>query len=219
MLKTLDVAPPLLISQIAPPFQSVAIVGNSPRLIEAENGAVIDSHDIVIRINDGPTAGFEAHVGQRTTLRVVGIPIKPRHRSFFRELREASTIVTRSENRRVLNRLKWAGGTVFIDGYQELMSSALARIAAMVDIGRLPQGDPRTGLVILSLLGDVFAARGTVSLFGFETEMRRSGREHFFDDGRDFSESLTTHDQYHCPMEYEFHVLARMREASMISIY
>eukprot|EP00899_Mesostigma_viride_P022879 jgi/Mesvir1/3776/Mv08223-RA.1 len=43
-------------------------------------GDEIDAHDIVIRVNDAPTVGFEEHVGRRTTLRFQGA-----HRSLFRE--------------------------------------------------------------------------------------------------------------------------------------
>lgn len=49
----------------------VAVVGSSGNLLKRELGAVIDRHDIVIRMNDAPTKGYHKHVGAKTTIRVV----------------------------------------------------------------------------------------------------------------------------------------------------
>ena len=48
-----------------------AVVGNSGSLLLYELGTTIDMHDVIIRLNAGPTQGFEAQVGSRTTLRLV----------------------------------------------------------------------------------------------------------------------------------------------------
>ena len=45
----------------------IAIVGNSPILLEKEYGNEIDSHDIVIRFNNYKTEGYEKHCGSKTT--------------------------------------------------------------------------------------------------------------------------------------------------------
>jgi len=45
--------------------KSVAIVGSSPSCLKNENG-FIDSHDVVVRINNFKTKGFEHRVGKRT---------------------------------------------------------------------------------------------------------------------------------------------------------
>nr|CAF25172.1 alpha-2,3-sialyltransferase ST3Gal I [Ciona savignyi]CAG28327.1 putative alpha-2,3-sialyltransferase [Ciona savignyi] len=45
-----------------------AVVGNSGNLINSKYGN-IDSHDFVIRLNKGPTEGFENDVGRKTTHR------------------------------------------------------------------------------------------------------------------------------------------------------
>lgn len=44
-----------------------AVVGNSGNLRESWYGPHIDSHDLVLRMNKAPTAGFEADVGSKTT--------------------------------------------------------------------------------------------------------------------------------------------------------
>ena len=43
----------------------IAIVGNSPILLEKELGEEIDSHDIVVRFNRFVTDGFEKHAGSK----------------------------------------------------------------------------------------------------------------------------------------------------------
>lgn len=48
-------------------FSSCAVVGNSGRLLNAKQGADIDAHQVVIRINLAPVEGWEEYVGSRTT--------------------------------------------------------------------------------------------------------------------------------------------------------
>ena len=50
---------------------SCAIVGNSGILNEKEYGDLIDSHDIIIRCNLGPTKTFEKHTGKKTSFRII----------------------------------------------------------------------------------------------------------------------------------------------------
>lgn len=47
------------------------MVGNGGSTLLYELGALIDSHDLVIRLNSGPTSGFEKHVGNKTGVRLV----------------------------------------------------------------------------------------------------------------------------------------------------
>uniref|UniRef100_A0A672GNQ5 CMP-N-acetylneuraminate-beta-galactosamide-alpha-2,3-sialyltransferase 1 n=1 Tax=Salarias fasciatus TaxID=181472 RepID=A0A672GNQ5_SALFA len=51
--------------------RTCAVVGNSGNLNGSYYGSLIDGHDIVIRMNKGPTEGFEADVGNKTTHRVM----------------------------------------------------------------------------------------------------------------------------------------------------
>jgi hypothetical protein len=50
--------------------RSVAIVGNAATILEFENGALIDGHDMVVRFNRAQTAGVEHKIGRRTDLLV-----------------------------------------------------------------------------------------------------------------------------------------------------
>ncbi|ADK63778.1 m138L [Myxoma virus] len=46
------------------------VVGNSYNLHNRSLGRIIDSYDVVIRLNDAPTRAFERDVGTRTTIRM-----------------------------------------------------------------------------------------------------------------------------------------------------
>ena len=52
-------------------FGRCAVVGNSGVVLLAENGAEIDAHDAVFRINMAPVRGYEAYVGKKTTFDIV----------------------------------------------------------------------------------------------------------------------------------------------------
>lgn len=69
--------------------ETVAVVGNSPNLLNDANGANIDSHDCVVRFNGAVTEGFEKHVGSKTSIQVIGIDLAylfhPRYRRGSKE--------------------------------------------------------------------------------------------------------------------------------------
>ncbi|XP_058624254.1 CMP-N-acetylneuraminate-beta-galactosamide-alpha-2,3-sialyltransferase 1-like, partial [Onychostoma macrolepis] len=51
--------------------RTCAVVGNSGNLNASRYGALIDSQDFVIRMNEGLTEGFEQDVGSKTTHRII----------------------------------------------------------------------------------------------------------------------------------------------------
>ena len=51
--------------------KSIAIIGNSPIILEKEDGDFIDSHDYVFRFNGAKTEGFEKHTGSKCNLRMM----------------------------------------------------------------------------------------------------------------------------------------------------
>jgi hypothetical protein len=54
-------------------FNTCAIVSNSGSLLDSEYGAEIDSRDAVFRINYPPLAGFEKHVGSKSTFEITNM--------------------------------------------------------------------------------------------------------------------------------------------------
>lgn len=51
-----------------------AVVGGARALLARRDGAAIDSHDVIIRMNNAPWLGYEAHAGSRTTVRLLNSP-------------------------------------------------------------------------------------------------------------------------------------------------
>ncbi len=62
--------------------ESIAVIGNSGKLLEQNYGELIDKHDYVIRCNLAVTKGFEKHVGSKTDFRMIA------GKSFWRDLSE-----------------------------------------------------------------------------------------------------------------------------------
>ncbi|CAL5426324.1 unnamed protein product [Camellia sinensis] len=52
-------------------YSSCAVVGNSGILLKNEYGELIDSHELVIRLNNARTGGFERNVGSKTSISFV----------------------------------------------------------------------------------------------------------------------------------------------------
>ena len=66
-------------------FERCALVGNAQRMLLRESGREIDAHDVVLRLNNAPTIGYERFVGSRTTHRLInnqwtreyGVQVRP----------------------------------------------------------------------------------------------------------------------------------------------
>lgn len=52
-------------------YKSCAVVGNSGILLNTEHGNLIDSHEVVIRLNNARTRNFERNVGKKTSVSFV----------------------------------------------------------------------------------------------------------------------------------------------------
>ncbi|XP_053138534.1 alpha-N-acetylgalactosaminide alpha-2,6-sialyltransferase 6 isoform X1 [Hemicordylus capensis] len=66
------------------------IVTSSSHLLGSKLGAAIDQSECTIRMNDAPTTGYEADVGNKTTFRVVA------HSSIFRVLKRPQEFVNKT---------------------------------------------------------------------------------------------------------------------------
>ncbi|XP_050369472.1 beta-1,6-galactosyltransferase GALT29A [Argentina anserina] len=52
-------------------YSSCAVVGNSGILLKSDHGGLIDSHEVVIRLNNAKIEGFESKVGRKTNISFV----------------------------------------------------------------------------------------------------------------------------------------------------
>ncbi|XP_054376680.2 alpha-N-acetyl-neuraminyl-2,3-beta-galactosyl-1,3-N-acetyl-galactosaminide alpha-2,6-sialyltransferase isoform X3 [Pongo abelii] len=79
------------------PCRSCAVVSSSGQMLGSGLGAEIDSAECVFRMNQAPTVGFEADVGQRSTLRVIShtsVPLLLRNYShYFQKARDTLYVV------------------------------------------------------------------------------------------------------------------------------
>ena len=65
-------------------FKTCAVVGSAGHLLNSSLGRDIDAHEMVMRFNEAPTAGFERDVGARTTHRLLpGLGGNPSFRPFI----------------------------------------------------------------------------------------------------------------------------------------
>ena len=182
--------------------KSVAIVGNSPRLLESDHGPLIDSHDVVIRFNDADITGLGVHTGCKTSFRLVGFTIKPRHEEFFATLREDSVVITKRINRGKIPRanvkdLKFLAFSLHKNAF------ALADVilnSSFADQHTMP---PRTGFALLSYILASDVGLQQVSLFGMERTPRKSGRAHFYDDKKSLDRVFKSYHLFHAELEAE----------------
>lgn len=88
-------------------FERTCIIGNSGKLKNQNHGKKIDSYDCVVRLNAAPVSGFEAHVGSKTTFRVVNIllqkgatlPYTDTPANWMSEIRDQNIILIPSKKR------------------------------------------------------------------------------------------------------------------------
>src|SRR5690606_28398688 len=78
--------------------QRVVFVGNAPSLAGEELGEWIDGHDVVIRFNEAPVAGFERQVGSRTDILVTN-PY-PKNRKPFQLSQDGAVLLISPQTRR-----------------------------------------------------------------------------------------------------------------------
>jgi Glycosyltransferase family 29 (sialyltransferase) len=162
---------------------SIALVGNAGYLAELNQGDLIDGHDLVIRMNNFRTEGFEQNVGRRTDIFLT---------NFFTdidysrpELVQPSLIVSSSPNtfrKRRRRGIHLRHAPFITDGMRQLGRSTVFVpstewfIEQIGQIGRYPT----TGAVgVLLLLKQLASVCGEIYVTGFSFF---EGRCHYFND-------------------------------------
>eukprot|EP00899_Mesostigma_viride_P003314 jgi/Mesvir1/12984/Mv05994-RA.2 len=112
------------------PTARCAVVGNSGSLQATSYGAAIDAHDIVFRINQAPTKGYESMVGSKTSFRLLNqmwtnrygrLPLLPSGRSKY-PLEDGVTLVPSRLGKNIVN-----GALNLHNKLREVNASGLAR--------------------------------------------------------------------------------------------
>ena len=102
-------------------WRTCAVVSNSARMLNHRLGDVVDSADAVLRFNDGKTAGFEAFVGSKTTVRMANHAFASRSARGDR----TSTLVIQgpSPGPRLANRAYHLNTSAGGDGFVEVVAN------------------------------------------------------------------------------------------------
>lgn len=210
--------------------KSVAIVGNSPRLLEQENGPLIDSHDVVVRFNDADISGLSSHAGLKTTFRFVQFNIRPPHKPFFNSLEEDSVIFSKRSNVEALRAVN-VRDVIYLDFVINKLGLPLADYLLGTDYSARTEKATRTGFVVLCIIcRHVRAIRG-ISIFGMERHERKKGPLHFYNNNHDaegdgprpptFERMLKNYDKHHVEIATELAALNAIieRHPDLISWY
>jgi len=162
---------------------SVAIIGNAGYLAQMQLGAQIDAHDLVVRMNDFETAGFEHAVGSKADLLVASFAKEIGFKSPKLQIPRwvvASVPPNFHKDRR--------RGLVFRHGINIAHGMALMRrdtvfvpsIEYYSDLCDRLGTMPTTGAMAILLITDVLADQvGDVFIAGFSFF---EGRSHYYDD-------------------------------------
>ncbi|AXC51109.1 hypothetical protein DRW48_05940 [Paracoccus suum] len=148
----------------------VALIGNARALAEGQQGAEIDAHDLVIRINRAPMPAAASH-GTRTDWLALGIGLPPEDRA---RLAPRRTLYMAAKRKR----LDWATATS--PGFY------LHPRYQIEGLARALRAKPTTGAMLIELC--LRAELKTLDLYGFDFFASRSlsGRRSAEDVPHDF---------------------------------
>ncbi|KZZ27840.1 hypothetical protein A3753_30365, partial [Sulfitobacter sp. HI0082] len=164
--------------------QKVAVIGNSPSVLEKESGQFIDSCDVVIRINNFQTAGFEKYIGSKTDFAIFTAASKPN-----------PEVVRLPPNRRLLHAANYHASKEKLQARLMAENGIGLKVSEVTSIPPtlyfyglatlmgLPSGSwPSTGSVALQLAMDVFSTHKCDIYFTGIDFFKNTGREidHYF---------------------------------------
>lgn len=157
---------------------SIAVVGNAGYLADLEQGSHIDSHDLVLRMNNFRLEGLEKQVGRRTDIFMS---------TFYRDvvpdrrlLADVSLIVTSVPNNLRKRGLNWRHGQALTQGLEQLgRREMFAPTFDQFEAKRRAIGKyPTTGAMALWLIAEhLLPVCGNVYVTGFSFF---AGRSHYF---------------------------------------
>lgn len=192
------------------PHPTIAVIGNSGKLLNQEYGQLIDSHDIVIRCNLAIVKGFENHVGNKTNFRVIA------GKSFWRDLQDHFS----SYDKNFLNNLENEHFLIKADPLYNAIQGVIKNYNTKCNISYIKQEtinhiqnkinipDISTGFTALSL---ALMWSTNVSLFGFNFFEEGWSEQHYF-------EKITPYNRGH-KLDLEKNHIKYLKTKKIINVY
>lgn len=190
--------------------QTIAVIGNSGKLLNEEYGKLIDSYDVVIRCNLARTHGYEKHVGTKTDFRIIA------GKSFWRDLSENfsaydENFLTTLKNEHFLIKAEPLYNAIqgIIKNYKAKSKISYIR-QSVIDATELHMGisDISVGLTAIAL---ALQWSSDVSIFGFNFYEEDWKQRHYF-------ESIKPYQIGHNP-ESEKEYITKLIEQKIIKRY
>lgn len=196
--------------------KTVALVGNSSELHENQYGPLIDSHDVVIRMNYRSIEGEALHLGTKTTIRFIGCTLTDEYMHFVDKFENDTLIITTDKNRDIL-RLKKRKILFY---KKRIPWKALKIIKANCEIN-IPDKSiskpPRTGIVCLSILLKAKKYK-KLTLFGMATEVQ-SALGYISNEGKPSSYNLENLLNCHGDIALEIEIIQNLVHQKLIAVY
>ena len=167
----------------------ICIVGNSKDLLNQEFGEKIDSHDIIIRVNNFSIKGFERHVGTKTHIVscAFGTKMYERQTQDTKDLLKTCNVWLVQQGNERLLRMKNIGiDSDRISIINKETYDALSRDAYAKWWRKLPS----TGLTTIVMSLDIFKDE-KISIVGFDKKIRKC---HYYNDEVDEGLPADGHD-------------------------
>jgi len=147
--------------------RTVAVVGGAPNTVGKNWGAIIDSHDLVVRINLLTSLGREGDLGNRTDIRFIGCTLLDAHDAYWGQIEKTSYLMTTTKNIEFFSR-QGQSATFYHRDLPQHVLGWLRAILSNADSFPRSKKPPRSGLVFLYLLLK-YGKPSSVRLYGFST--------------------------------------------------
>ena len=182
--------------------RSVAIIGSSPEILDRQQGAEIDAHDVVMRINLSGIHGRPECLGSRTDVRFLGGRIDRVYASDIRQMAEAGALMLRVKNDWVANLVDTP---CHFTGLQMHKWLAINRPKLLLGIDTTQHMTSGSNAIAIALDGGA----DCVTLYGFSMDPSSRYR-HLSHTGEIMSYDPGELRRYHCDPAHEIEVLRRV---------
>ena len=160
----------------------IVIIGNSPKSMDDEIGPLIDSFDIVIRINNFKIEGFEKYIGEKTTYIICTFATKIT--DYYKKTDPRNIFMFTAEKSGDFDFLKKRVKGVNINKINLLSDDYLYKLNEKLNI-KLPKRSTSGNIAIEFALNSY--PDSDIYIYGIETKKSDSNavKSHYFDDDND----------------------------------